>query len=976
MDIRSILLDHGLATAEVSFQTIDLGKVTQDLINLSNYIDTSFADGIITETEAKRIQTFLSVLNSDSAKIQQEYDQVYNNGSLTDQTIKSNLLSAKTVYNANYQKLVKDINDAIADGVATTDETVLVDNDYNALSDSISVLSAAIENARDSILSKRSSDTLEAAKDYSDALKEDVDGTTDQLKKDLYDADGYIHTAFKDGIISDSENTSIQMYLNTLSTDKKAMDNKYTEVDNNFFLSDSVAKTNLQYSYQDYCVKYQSLVDAINNSIADNVITTDENNVVETAFIAFEDAVAVLSTYMERAIDSISKARADNAEALAKQYSDDNMAAILDTVPNDNQVTKKERITIKDDVSRIIGYIIGDTDLMPTIATLDTSEKGEAYNIRQEALNAGMPGTAQEYKDIGDAYTALAAYLNGMTPLPWDVTSDAIIEVDKTQWRTNWLNYFLSISVVQATITKTISEATDSKITEIQVGARNFLKNTGNMRNTTYWSLNQGSDIQGLLTVFQDPIYKNVIQASLTVNVSNEKWVIQNNGITLPNGKFTVGQDYTFSCLIQNQIPLTINFSDADGTNLVYPTSQPITVNAEWTMLIWTFTARATGNQPVLYISKSDDLLTGNVNLTYCKLETSNKKTDWSLAPEDLMDGIADLNGRISIVEQSVTGDSIVSTVMSSVSLQNMLDGKADATDLADYVTAEALAQEIIDRNAAIQSGISGLDFTTYVTQNTLTETATSLRDQFTSSGGVNMLKNSVGFSGTDFWIATGTVSTTQAAELEPYGALSGFTLNGGTLSQDITVTPGIPYTVSAYVKKGAAGTGYIQVSESGLDQPPIYQLLAGTEYDYQQIILTITPATSTITVKLNGDASSGGVIITALIANIGSTAFTWQQNPKEIYNTNINFDINGIRVSQTDENGNPTALTVMAPNLFAGYSDINGDHVIDQTIGGPDEIFRMDKDTFVMKSATIGPIKIINISGNGHSGIAFVGSN
>lgn len=461
MDLRSILMDHGFESAQSATTNIDLTQINQDLSNLSTYIDTTFADGIVTQIEAKRIQAYLNVLNDDNTKFQQQYDAIYNNADLTDQTIKDALLSAKTAYDADYAKIINDINNAIADGVATKDEGALVDNDYAVLTDDTKNLTTALENARNSILGQRSSVTLQSAQDYTDQAKKDITATTDQLNKDLYDANGYISTTFRDGVITQSESSTIQTYLNTLSTDKSAMDNRYAQISNNYFLTDAVAKSNLENAKTDYDTKYQNLVDSINNAIADNQVTVTENTAVNNNFVDYETAVANLSTYMEKAIDSLSQARADNAESLAKQYSDDNLknvTDILDNMSNDNLITQNERITIKDDVSRIIGYIPVDTDFMPDLAAIDSSGKGEAYQTRQEALNAGVPQTSAEYTDVGNAYTALASYLNGMTPKPWDVTSTDNITVDKTAWRTNWLNYFVSIAEVKASVAQILNQ--------------------------------------------------------------------------------------------------------------------------------------------------------------------------------------------------------------------------------------------------------------------------------------------------------------------------------------------------------------------------------------------------------------------------------------------------------------------------------------------------------------------------------------
>lgn len=480
MDLRSILLDHGFESAENASTNIDLSQVNQDLSNLSTYIDTTFSDGIVSQMEANRIQGYINALNADNIKLQQQYDALYNNTDLTDGTVKGDLYTAMSNYSADYQILISDIDNAIADGVATKDEADQVDNDYATLNADVTVLTTALENARNSILGSRSSATLTAANDYTDGVKQDIDTTTSKLSTDLYNADGYISTTFRGGVITDAQKTTIQSWLNTLSTDKSAMDKRYTQLDTNYWLTDPTAKSNLESSYDTYTTTYQNLVDAINNGLTSGEGSVTEDTAVTNAFTDFETAVANLSTYMEEALNTLSQARADNAESLAKQYADDNIGnvtAILDDMDNDSKITQNERSTVKDDVTRIIGRIIGDTEQMPDLATIDQNGIGECYSTRIEALNAGIPETATEYTDIGNAYTALANYLNGLTPLPWDVGSTDTITVDKNTWRNTWLGYFSGIAEVKASVANTLNQSkvdtstygTDQQNTQTQI---------------------------------------------------------------------------------------------------------------------------------------------------------------------------------------------------------------------------------------------------------------------------------------------------------------------------------------------------------------------------------------------------------------------------------------------------------------------------------------------------------------------------
>lgn len=339
---------------------------------------------------------------------------------------------------------------------------------------------------------------------------------------------------------------------------------------------------------------------------------------------------------------------------------------------------------------------------------------------------------------------------------------------------------------------------------------------------------------------------------------------------------------------------------------------------------------------------------------------------------EDNVDGLAT---RISSAEEKITDDAIVNTVTQSISYQSNLESKADVEDLANYATSDDLDQAINDVSASTDNKIAGIDFSPYATKSEVTQTATDMTIKFSSSGGINLLTNSVGFAGTDFWTITGTANSIQNDELTSKGSGSGFVLNDGLLSQNIIVTGDQTYTIATQVKKGTTGSGYLRVSDGS--QIITRSFNAGTAYNYEKSEIKITPLGSQITVQLYGDATSG-IVFTNTMANIGTVALQWQHSSGEIYNSNIRMNSNGIRVSQIS-NGKEIGFTKMTPDKFAGYFDVNGDGVIDETVGSADEVFRMDQDEFVMKKATVkqeitmGSIKIVKVNSVDKNGWAFV---
>jgi Concanavalin A-like lectin/glucanases superfamily/Carbohydrate binding domain len=320
------------------------------------------------------------------------------------------------------------------------------------------------------------------------------------------------------------------------------------------------------------------------------------------------------------------------------------------------------------------------------------------------------------------------------------------------------------------------------------------------------------------------------------------------------------------------------------------------------------------------------------------------------------------LENRISTAEQQITADSIISTVTQSIELKNLLDEKANANDLSNYAPVQQV-NDLENTVNNINNTLNNIDFSQFVTSTQLDQKADSITAKFSSGGGVNLLRNSVGFAGTDFWTVTGTVNTVQNSELESFGAGSGFVLNGGTISQVIFVTPQTTYTISTIVKKGSTGTGYFKVKDDS--QEFTINFNAGTSYIYEKKEIQITPVGSQITVELNGDASSG-IIFTSTMANIGDVALQWQHAPDEIYNTNVLMNMNGIKVMSSSYNG----YTAITPQEFAGYAEVDGQM---------QKVFTLNRDVTEMSKASIdyeismSPIKIIPIKSAGYNGWAFV---
>lgn len=155
--------------------------------------------------------------------------------------------------------------------------------------------------------------------------------------------------------------------------------------------------------------------------------------------------------------------------------------ATMGNMANDNILDIKERGIVVDNINEIIGYLISNKTnapaTLPTIATLDASKKGNFYQTRATARNAGISTSANSYVAVGTAYNALASYLGNMTPIkPWDITDlnkDKNVTVVKDTFRQTWLNYYLAVQkLVEDTALQVKSQIDDheDRITTVSAG--------------------------------------------------------------------------------------------------------------------------------------------------------------------------------------------------------------------------------------------------------------------------------------------------------------------------------------------------------------------------------------------------------------------------------------------------------------------------------------------------------------------------
>lgn len=179
-------LDEGIISGNIRFISngaeVDLSDWADQILaeiegvdgaigDLETYVDGAFADGIISEAEARAIEKYINQINKEKNELEVVYNKTYLNPLLTG-TPKTNLLNAKITLFGDIASLLNTINTAIADGATTPAEKQAVDAAFATYSSSIDLFTTRLEEARISIEQylKNQSDAIDAKVNIAKAI--------------------------------------------------------------------------------------------------------------------------------------------------------------------------------------------------------------------------------------------------------------------------------------------------------------------------------------------------------------------------------------------------------------------------------------------------------------------------------------------------------------------------------------------------------------------------------------------------------------------------------------------------------------------------------------------------------------------------------------------------------------------------------------------------------------------------------------
>lgn len=224
----------------------------------------------------------------------------------------------------------------------------------------------------------------------------------------------------------------------------------------------------------------------------------------------------------------------------------------------------------------------------------------------------------------------------------------------------------------------------------------------------------------------------------------------------------------------------------------------------------------------------------------------------------------------------------------------NQIDGKItqlaqETTEMTEKTnridsTVEGTTQIVSDLNTSLEQ-ISG-------TINELKITIDGLKNTLKTQGGSNLLRNSVGAFGTEFW--KGTVSQyTDTDVFQNNVSKSSISLSNGDIEQSVAPIKNGTYNISFnYKKKVTASNVTVSINEKE-------ETLNSEEWTLFEKVIIIS--NNQFTIKFSSDTDNS-CLISDLILTLGETRLTWSQNPNETNTETVQIG-EGIRVDSSKTN-------------------------------------------------------------------------
>lgn len=994
---------------------------------LINAINNAIADGYITPAEKTAVNSAFSSYSSAlgaystaranaataiSGKQAADAKTQAIAAAATDATTKADNAKTAAITAANAETALAEARaKAHADGVVDAEEQAR-----------IAALSEALNTAANDA-SQKASDALTAAKAHADLVRSDLTTEIGEVESALSGFQSTVNSTFKDGIIEEAEAKAIEKYKNTLTAEKLDIDNRFTKIYADTSLV-GTPKTNLNSAKTAYNTAHTNLINSINTAIADGKTTATEKADVDAKFVSYRTALGTLVTRFEEAITATTNAKADAAKtaaitAAATDATSKADAAKLAAINAANAETALAETRAKAHADGIVdteeAARIAQAEANLTAAKNDATSKAAAAEAAAKAYaekytqsrgenlvsnGSGLLGDntnfsgfsfdkAQAFTGGGSFYTAAQSTTKFADELiPVDTSRNyrgTIMAKSKTGLGHNYFGlvpYDIDRLTIESNMMNASSYPVVTLTQDLKVGdtvihlsdVSSFSDSAANGDHThslALWGYTNAGGYEYPVSTYTRYTFiggwnagainrtTNTITLSKPFNITNKKDA---------QGIFRAG----------HQVSKTTN-----GSGYLYTFAANIKVsNTEWQKFEGVIGGVSPGTgantfaygtafvKPVFLLNRNssggtagDEIWLSGITFTDITME-DNAKAEAEMLMQEAQAAAAEyatLQAELARLEAIAYADGVITDEETN----RIADAEAKLAEAKAY--AETKAEE----------AAAAIDLSDLATKDELLEEAELIREQLAKRNAANILRNSIGYAGLDFWTFSTSnmnVRTIMNEALETLSFGCGFYFPpdglGKGIQQTVNVEAGEEYTLGWYTQKAAAGAFTIEILQgttviaSANDISTVGGGFAGS-------YISFTATAQEVTVRFTA-AGTAEVTLTGVMLGSGNLPSQWTLASGELYNAYVRTDERGLLVLGIDANGEIESKTVMSPQEFAGYYDENRD-------GNFDRVFWLNKDETVTKKLraleeiTMGTVKIVRIESAQNRGWAFV---
>lgn len=200
--------EWGVLNGQIEAIEKSVDDVDKSVDSLNEYVDGAFADGIITEVEARAIEKYINTVNNTKAAVEATYNKLYENPYLSGQAVKNALSVAKTTLSTAIENLLKAINTAISDGKTTVSEKNDVDSKFATFNSALSMFNNYVELANKTI--------QDVLKGYSDDCFAELGVLNGQIEAQVSRVDNIQNTIDTAGWITTADGNKLYASKNNI----------------------------------------------------------------------------------------------------------------------------------------------------------------------------------------------------------------------------------------------------------------------------------------------------------------------------------------------------------------------------------------------------------------------------------------------------------------------------------------------------------------------------------------------------------------------------------------------------------------------------------------------------------------------------------------------------------------------------------------------------------------------------------------